>query len=180
MQEFILTQSVVNEKITDFINTLETEHTAISDYINYDDIEYFDNVFDTITEKLQENNSLDVDIIYYSNAIDYLKNNDASLSECMRIASEFGYTTENLNSELLASLLASENNRDEWQEKESEINLFFEELEEEIEDYKIKTIDLLVEVGEDYDEVSLLDIDELTEKANDLIDKINALYKEQA
>ena len=176
MKTFEFSTAAVNDKVDNYLNDLSTEHTEISDYVNSEDIEDYDNVFDFITEKLQDNNSLDVDVIYYSRAIAYLSENDASLNESLRIASELGFSTENLNSEILASLLASENNREQWQEKEDEINTFFEELEQEIEDYKSETIDLLVEVGEDYDETSLLELDELTKKANELSEEINKLY----
>ena len=176
MKTFEFSTAAVNDKVDNYLNDLSTEHTEISEYVNSEDIEDYDNVFDFITEKLQDNNSLDVDVIYYSRAIAYLSENDASLNESLRIASELGFSTENLNSEILASLLASENNREQWQEKEDEINTFFEELEQEIEDYKSETIDLLVEVGEDYDEASILELDELTEKANELSEEINKLY----
>tara|TARA_R100001015_G_C4606464_1_gene161543 strand:- start:763 stop:1170 length:408 start_codon:yes stop_codon:yes gene_type:complete len=60
-----------------------------------------------IYEELRDQNYFDVEIIYYSKAMEYLKENDFSLSESLEIAAEFGYNTENLNSELLASLHAS-------------------------------------------------------------------------
>ena len=74
-------------------------------------------------EDLQTNGYFNEEIIYYSNAINYLKENDASLSESLEIAAEFGYTTENLNSELLATLHAS-------QKKE---NTFYEDIAPELE-----------------------------------------------
>ena len=39
--------------------------------------------------------------------MDYLREHDTSLTESLELAAEYGYTTENLNSELLASLHAS-------------------------------------------------------------------------
>lgn len=60
-----------------------------------------------IYQELQDNGFFDVEIIYYSKAIEYLKENDASLSESIDIATEYGYTLENINSETLASLHAS-------------------------------------------------------------------------
>jgi hypothetical protein len=48
-----------------------------------------------------------VEVIYYSKAIDYLAKNDNSLRESIDIALEYGLSLENINSELLASLLAS-------------------------------------------------------------------------
>jgi len=46
-----------------------------------------------------------VQIIYYANAIDYLAKKDPSLSYSLEIAHEYGFETQSLNSELLASLL---------------------------------------------------------------------------
>ena len=69
---------------------------------------------DQIEQELEENGFFDVEIIYYAKAIDYLKEHDASLNESLEIASMYGYNTENLNSELLASLLASRNKRENF------------------------------------------------------------------
>ena len=60
-----------------------------------------------IYEELREQNYFDEEIIYYSKALEYLKENDPSFSESLEIAAEYGYNTENLNSEELASLHAS-------------------------------------------------------------------------
>ena len=57
---------------------------------------------------LQDNGYFNEEVIYYSTAIRYLKDNDPSLTESLEIATEYGYTTNNLNSELLASLHASQ------------------------------------------------------------------------
>ena len=46
-----------------------------------------------------------VQIIYHANAIDYLAKNDPSLYNSLEIAHEYGFETQSLNSELLASLL---------------------------------------------------------------------------
>jgi len=80
---------------------------------------------------IEDGNGFDIEVIYYSNAIDFLAENDPSLHESLEIASEYGYQAYNLNSEILASLLASKLVRDEFYELESEINDFFEDLEEE-------------------------------------------------
>ncbi len=45
------------------------------------------------------------EIIYYHKAMDYLMEHDASLCESMGLAHEYGYTADNINSELLATLL---------------------------------------------------------------------------
>jgi hypothetical protein len=56
----------------------------------------------------------DTDIIYYSNAIKYLQENDPSLTTSLEMAHDMWYTADKINSELLASILASDNNRDDY------------------------------------------------------------------
>ena len=65
---------------------------------------------------LQNNGYFNEEVIYYSSAIRYLKENDPSLTESLEIATEYGYTTENLNSELLASLHASQKKEETFHE----------------------------------------------------------------
>ena len=67
-----------------------------------------------IQEELQEYGFFDVEIIYYSKAMQYLKEHDNSLRESLELAAELGYQTENLNSELLASLHASTKKEDDF------------------------------------------------------------------
>ena len=45
------------------------------------------------------------EIIYYYRATEYLLENDSSLRDSLDLASEMGFTLENLNSEVLATLL---------------------------------------------------------------------------
>ena len=78
---------------------------------------------DDIFSDLQDNGYFDEEVIYYSSAIRYLKDNDPSLCESLEIATEYGYEAKNLNSEVLASLHAS-------QKKE---NTFFEDIAPELE-----------------------------------------------
>ena len=119
-------------KIETFLSELSTE----IDVLNYVDVENIDtnNPFDSIREMIEDNNGFDVEIIYYSKAMDYLRENDPSLQVSLEIASDYGYEVKNINSEILASLLASKLIRDEFYSLESEINDFFEELEEEEEE----------------------------------------------
>ena len=56
--------------------------------------------------------------------------NQPSLS----IASEYGYDCKDLNSEILASLLASQNAREEFSELQNKIEDFFEEIKNELEE----------------------------------------------
>ena len=86
-----------------------------------DELEDYDT--NEIYDELQDNGFFDVDIIYYSAAIEYLKENDASLCESIEIATEYGCTLENINSELLASLHASKQRMNKfWQDVEPKLN----------------------------------------------------------
>ncbi len=122
----------LKNKIENFLQNLNTE----VDVLYFVDIDSIDtsNPFDSICEMIEDNNGFDIDIIYYSNAMNYLSKNDPSLHESLNIAAELCYEVQNLNSEILASLLASKLVREEFYELESEINDFFEELEEEEEE----------------------------------------------
>ena len=115
-----------NEKIEEFLSNLDTE----IDILNCVDTENV-NSYSDIYDQIEENQGFDVEIIYYSRAMEYLMENDNSLQESMELASQMGYEAKNINSELLASLLASQNAREEFSELENEIDEFFEELEEE-------------------------------------------------
>lgn len=77
--------------------------------------------FDELREYLEDNNYFDVEIIYYSNAMEYLTEHDNSLQESLSIASDMGCSLEHLNSETLASLLASQNVRNDFEDLENEI-----------------------------------------------------------
>lgn len=116
-------------KIENFLSELSTG----IDVLNLVDIDSIDhnNAYDSIYEMVDNNGGFDIEIIYYSNAIDYLAENDPSLIESIGVASDMGYSLSDINSEILASLLASQNAREEFSELEDEINNFFENLEEE-------------------------------------------------
>ncbi len=118
-----------NEKIEAFLSNLDTE-VDILNCVDIDNIETFNAYYD-IQEMIQENGGFDIEIIYYSTAMEYLTEHDTSLSDSMEIASDMGYETANLNSELLASLLASNKAVSEFEELQAEIDEFFEELEED-------------------------------------------------
>lgn len=122
----------MNTKIENFLRELNTE-IDVSYLVDIDNIDH-DNAFDSIRQMIEDGNGFDVEIIYYAKAIEYLAENDPSLNESLEIASEYGYEVQNLNSEILASLLASKLVRDGFYELEDEINSFFEELEEEEEE----------------------------------------------
>jgi len=119
-------------KIENFLRELDTEIDVLN-FVDIDNIDH-DNAFESIVDMINDNNGFDIEVFYYSNAIDYLSENDPSLRESLSLAHKMGYTADNLSSEILASLLKTENVKNEFYELEDEINNFFEELEEEEEE----------------------------------------------
>jgi len=117
------------EKIEAFLSELKTEIDVLS-MVDVDNIESYDDV----CYQIQENGGFDEEIIYYANAIEYLAKNDPSLQESCSLAAEMGFATENLNSELLASLLYSQEIRNEFEELRDEIEDFLSEVEDDEEE----------------------------------------------
>ena len=112
---------------------VETNLIDLFDKNNLDiDISYFlkyadeINNFDDLQEFLQNEYALDVEIIHYHKAIKYLSENDPSLCKSIDLAVELGCNLENLNSEFLSSILATETLRFKFYELETEINEIFE------------------------------------------------------
>ena len=98
---------LLDELADKFIGDTPSEYLSIkTDLTDVDDI-FFD---------LQNNGYFNEEVIYYSSAIRYLKDNDPSLCESLEIANEYGYTTENLNSEVLATLHASQKKEETFNE----------------------------------------------------------------
>ncbi len=121
--------------IENFLSGLMTD-IDILNLVNLEDINLSD-AYNSIYEMIDKNNGFDMEVIYYSNAIDYLREYDPSLRESLEIASEYGIELTSLSSETLASLLKSRNVREEFNELQDEIDNFFTDLleqEEENED----------------------------------------------
>jgi hypothetical protein len=92
-----------NERLKELFNGYDN----LSSWIDLSDYILDSNVFDSsedlrdyIEERIREQ-----EIIYYSSAMDYLKDNDNSLRTSLEIAYEMGFELQNVNSELLATLL---------------------------------------------------------------------------
>ena len=83
-----------------------------------------EDTFEDFSEKVTEA-IMNEEIIYYYEAMKYLTREDASLSQSLEIASEYGYTVENLNSELLATLLYQQNLSNQWAEISEEVETIF-------------------------------------------------------
>lgn len=75
--------------------------------IEQDKPEDIDELMETLDERVNE-----IEVIYYHNAMAYLSENDASLQESIGLAHDMGITIENINSELLATLLQQQNARE--------------------------------------------------------------------
>lgn len=112
----------------DFNYAFVSNEVATKDLlIDLKDLDH-DDRFYHLEDILNENQMLVVEVTLYSRAISYLAENDPSLKESLEIAHEYGYTVSNIHSELLASLLATRELSDEWNELQDEINAFFAEL----------------------------------------------------
>ena len=123
-------ETTLKNKIETFLKSLNIDNLEITDFIDIENID-LNNPIESIYDQIDDNGGFNIDIIYYSNAIKYLQENDPSLRESLAIANELGFEPKNLNSEILASLLASQNVRNDFYDAESKISNFFEELQEE-------------------------------------------------
>lgn len=99
------------------------------------DLQYFiensgATTFEELEEYIRDNNGFDVEIIYYYKAMEFLKEHDQSLGESIEIAVELGYELSSINSEVLASLLASKYCEQEFYDYQSEIEEYYSNLEE--------------------------------------------------
>ena len=116
------------EKIEKFLREeIKLRHIDLLDYVNGENVNSFDDIF----QQVEEQGGFNVEIIYYYKAMEYLMENDTSLQNSMQLAADFGYTPENINSELLASLLASQYTMEELYKCEHEITEFFNTLDNE-------------------------------------------------
>lgn len=106
-------------------------YTLFNSKISFYDI--FNHDSEGIEEVREEIETLiyQTEIIYYSVAMDFLRENDISLRESLEIAAEQCYSPENLNSEILATLLLHKYLHDEAGELIEEIETILEEEEEE-------------------------------------------------
>ena len=120
------------ERVAEFLKGLNIS-IDILNYVNPEDID-IENAYESILEALQENGGFNVEIIYYSNAIQFLQENDPSLKESLEIAEEYGFEIGSLNSEVLASLLASRQAEEGFYDLQSEIDDFFQDLCDELEE----------------------------------------------
>jgi hypothetical protein len=91
----------------------------VGNYIDKDrlkEIEELDEIKEYLEELDEDGEITRAEVIYYSNAIEYLKENDPSLNESLELANDMGFSLDKINSEVLASLLKTENNYNEYRE----------------------------------------------------------------
>ena len=105
----------------EFFESIDSELWDNLDKSEIDNI----NSYEDLMESLEECHYFDVDIIYYYKAMEYLSREDSSLSESIEIATDLGYELKNINSETLASLHASNKQREEFYNLQEEVNKFF-------------------------------------------------------
>lgn len=95
-----------NQEIRNAIEKLEHEGIYIPDYIdleyisNYEDMQTVDDLINVIERYINE-----TEITYYSTAIKFLAEEDASLKSSLDLAHEMGCGLHNVDSEFLATLL---------------------------------------------------------------------------
>ena len=120
-------ETTTKEKIKNFLRSIKIDNLYIDDYVNYEEID-MDSPFDSINDMIDNNGGFDIEIIYYFNAMEYLSKNDPTLRVSIGIASEYMEDFKGLNSELLASLLASQIVREDFYNERDSIETFFNNL----------------------------------------------------
>lgn len=117
-------ETTTKEQIENYLKSIKIDNLEIMDFIDIDNID-MDSPFDSIYEMIADNNGFDIEIIYYFNAMEYLSKNDPTLRVSIGIASEYMEDFRGLNSETLASLLASQIVREDFYNERDSIETFF-------------------------------------------------------
>lgn len=110
------------------------EELSLYDYAKNYLMESYVESFDDICEILFNEGALDVEIIYYREAMDYLMKHDLTLTDSLELAEQMGYELGDLNCCTLATLLATRNNECNLYRLRDEIDEMIEEEEEEEEE----------------------------------------------
>lgn len=130
------------DKQNDFLNAalqklkgIEIGNSTVNEYLTEDDLKEIleaNEPIEEAEEKLNDSGAYDVEIIYHSNAMEYLSENDPSLDDSLELAEELGFDLTSLNSETLASILASSKAREDFERDDLEtlLNEIKEEWEE--------------------------------------------------
>ena len=113
----------IEQNISDLLH-----NTSFEDY-DWGTCEDFTELYESLEQQITED-----EVIYYSTAMNYLMENDCSLNESMALAHDMGYTCDNINSELLATLLQQGNLMTELSELSNDLEECFDVEEDEDED----------------------------------------------
>lgn len=95
-----------NQEVLNAIEQLNENGIYIPKYVDLEyiseneDLQSIDDLIDEI-----EDHILETEITYYSTAMKFLAEEDPSLTVSLELASDMGYSLENLNSETLATIL---------------------------------------------------------------------------
>jgi len=136
-----LQELVASKLVESFKNNDELSDIDIVYHLDNCDIDDEDLSFDKITEYFEDQSVFNKEVIYYGRAMEYLMDNDSSLNESMSLAHDLGYTPDNINSELLASLLKSQNLRQEWNDQQDTVEELIDEVREDLESEKNNSIE---------------------------------------
>lgn len=111
----------MNEKQKELINRISDELDIDLSYeIENNKPDNIDDFMDMMQERVNE-----IEVIYYHNAMEYLTENDNSLQLSLGIAKDMGYEIENINSELLATLLKQQNASEHIYDYKDEVEELF-------------------------------------------------------
>ena len=117
----------------DQLNNLYLDGERITYFIDESDL-YAGMSMDSIDEAAERYISEHCDIIYYSNAIDFLQTHDPSLTDSLDLARDYGYDIGSLNSEVLATLLNEQFMRQEWYDMRDDVESIIDDIEDEYDD----------------------------------------------
>lgn len=121
--------------IKDLIKEYEKDYNFndyIINYIDENNLKECKNSIDVINliDNANEDFEItDTEIIYFVNAIEYLKENNPSLQYSLELASDMWFEAKDLDSEKLASILASENNKDDFEKFKSKLKNALDDIE---------------------------------------------------
>lgn len=118
------------EALCEYVNGLGCLNTELENLCTLADFTGIADASDLESKITYSTNPFDEEIIYYSRAMDFLKEYDPSLRDSLSLAAEYGYSPANLNSETLASLLATDMNRDTWNRHAADIDELINEINE--------------------------------------------------
>ncbi len=124
----------IKNKIKNYFDSLEFDNWCVSDYFSPDDYEdiNFDDAYHYIMDYIGDCGGFDPTgaVVYYSKAMEFLQENDPTLTLSLSLADNDGYRIGDLNSEILASILKMNMIQNMLYDRADDISAFFYELQE--------------------------------------------------